>query len=222
MNYMWAFITSWFTPAYIFLPLNLIIATIFLRSRFGSQRIPEQKQLGRVTSVLDRVRSNNFSLYKFKQPNADPIADHFLLPTGPKHVNTPYPIPDHPPTQIAGPPFLLERLKSINLSSLYPSDSSARESEVHHPTDLNTDADHLVRRSKSDKGVVGAHERPREKIKKSMSEKSAVGSSEEKVTVSLEDDEEVDVKADDFIYRFKQQLRLQRLDSLLRYRDRLA
>jgi len=68
----------------------------------------------------------------------------------------------------------------------------------------------VVRRSKSDRGV-GAPERQPEKIKKSASEKSAVD----------ESDEEVDAKADDFINRFKQQLRLQRLDSLLRYRELL-
>ncbi|MCL7047128.1 hypothetical protein MKW94_012713 [Papaver nudicaule] len=33
------------------------------------------------------------------------------------------------------------------------------------------------------------------------------------------DDEEVDAKADDFINRFKQQLKLQRLDSILRYKE---
>ncbi|GKE46317.1 BEACH domain-containing protein LvsA-like protein [Tanacetum coccineum] len=34
-------------------------------------------------------------------------------------------------------------------------------------------------------------------------------------------DEEVDIKADHFISRFKQQLRLQRLESLARYNDML-
>lgn len=37
-------------------------------------------------------------------------------------------------------------------------------------------------------------------------------------TTSWREDEEVDAKADDFINRFKKQLRLQRIDSLLRYR----
>jgi len=32
---------------------------------------------------------------------------------------------------------------------------------------------------------------------------------------------EVDARADDFIRRFREQLRLQRLDSILRYRDTL-
>ncbi|XP_035539188.1 pathogen-associated molecular patterns-induced protein A70-like [Juglans regia] len=221
MNSMCAFITSWFTPGSLFLLLNLIIATIVLSSRFGSQRRQEQQQFNQVPSFLGQLKSINFSLHKFDQPNADPVTDHFdLQPRGPEHVNTSCPVSDCPPPQIARSPSMLERLKSINLSSLYRSDSSARESEVRHPTDLNSNADHLVKRSKSDKGL-GAPERPLEKIKKSASEKSPVGSSEEKETTSLEEDEEVDMKADDFISKFKQQLRLQRLDSLLRYRDLL-
>ncbi|CAL0322697.1 unnamed protein product [Lupinus luteus] len=39
---------------------------------------------------------------------------------------------------------------------------------------------------------------------------------EKKVTVAAEDDNEVDAKADDFINKFKQQLKLQRLDSIMK------
>ncbi|OIW03144.1 hypothetical protein TanjilG_11781 [Lupinus angustifolius] len=39
---------------------------------------------------------------------------------------------------------------------------------------------------------------------------------EKKVTVATEDDDEVDAKADDFINKFKQQLKLQRLDSIMK------
>ena len=81
----------------------------------------------------------------------------------------------------------------------------------------------VVRRSKSDKGV-GAPERQQEKMKKSVSEKSALDENDvvrRRENASSGDDEEVDAKADDFINRFKQQLRLQRLDSLLRYRELL-
>lgn len=35
------------------------------------------------------------------------------------------------------------------------------------------------------------------------------------------DDVEVDAKCDDFINRFKQQLKLQRMDSILRYKEML-
>ncbi|KAF9623329.1 hypothetical protein IFM89_000818, partial [Coptis chinensis] len=39
---------------------------------------------------------------------------------------------------------------------------------------------------------------------------------------SFRDDEEVDAKADDFINKFKNQLKLQRLDSILRYKEMLG
>lgn len=42
---------------------------------------------------------------------------------------------------------------------------------------------------------------------------------EEKKVGSEMEEEEVDAKADDFIKRFKQQLRMERLNSILRYRD---
>jgi hypothetical protein len=38
-------------------------------------------------------------------------------------------------------------------------------------------------------------------------------------TTTCKEDEAVDAKADDFINRFKKQLRLQRLDSFIRYRN---
>ncbi|XP_068652680.1 pathogen-associated molecular patterns-induced protein A70-like [Aristolochia californica] len=73
-----------------------------------------------------------------------------------------------------------------------------------------------------------------EKMKKSASTKSAFAHfKEEEVTgvrrpattrpgkVGVKEDEEVDAKADDFINRFKQQLKLQRLDSIMRYKDML-
>ncbi|KAA8523252.1 hypothetical protein F0562_009675 [Nyssa sinensis] len=78
------------------------------------------------------------------------------------------------------------------------------------------------------------------KMKKSASESSAVaGFDDAEITdpqrpwtererktkgsesTSSGEDEEVDAKADDFISRFKQQLKLQRLDSLLRVTDML-
>jgi hypothetical protein len=43
--------------------------------------------------------------------------------------------------------------------------------------------------------------------------------SEGEVVRGRVEEEEVDAKADDFIKRFKQQLRMERLDSILRYRD---
>ncbi|KAF3447532.1 hypothetical protein FNV43_RR12718 [Rhamnella rubrinervis] len=71
------------------------------------------------------------------------------------------------------------------------------------------------------------------KMKKSASAKSAFAHFEENEAVesrrpatvregkpkATEADEEVDAKADDFINKFKQQLKLQRLDSIMRYKE---
>lgn len=71
------------------------------------------------------------------------------------------------------------------------------------------------------------------KMKKSASAKSAFPHFEENEVVesrrpatvregkakATEADEEVDAKADDFINKFKQQLKLQRLDSIIRYKE---
>ncbi|CAK9143687.1 unnamed protein product [Ilex paraguariensis] len=98
--------------------------------------------------------------------------------------------------------------------------------------------DSHVSRTKSDtkpaSGEVPA--RLPAKMRKSASLKSAFGHFEEEEIVEArrpatvkersarvtEDDDEVDAKADDFINRFKQQLKLQRLDSILRYKDMIG
>ena len=218
---MWAFMASWFTPSSLFVVVNLTIITIFLTSRLTSHRKPHQQeqhqQLLRAPSVLQRASSFNFSLFKFDQPNnpEPPVLSEYptLQHSEPEHVN-----PD-PPNQIARTPSLLERLKSISV--LYRSDSTTLEPETDTDESEDEIADpgheHLVRRSKSDR-VGGVVVKPGEKMTKSASEKSSLEKKRE--TASLGYDEEVDAKADDFINRFKQQLRLQRLNSLLSSRGK--
>jgi hypothetical protein len=228
MSSIWDFTATWLTSTWLFIFINLTILTLFLASHFGSHKKPQQQPLARAPSLLERVRSFDLSFYKqFEQPNTAP-ATEFLQPDQCDHAN-----PDNPQTQLVRSPSLLDRLKCLNLPTLYRSDSSVPEVEPEPENEapdssVNTDAgpgqDHgsVVRRTKSDK-AVGAAERPREKMKKSASERSALEENDvvirRRETSALGDDEEVDAKADDFINRFKQQLRLQRLDSLLRYRE---
>ncbi|KAK9948842.1 hypothetical protein M0R45_004401 [Rubus argutus] len=77
--------------------------------------------------------------------------------------------------------------------------------------DVNPMHEHLVHRSKKDTGSGALENRPEKVIKKS---ESALGGFEDE----SEEEKELVSKAEDFINRFKQQLKLQRLDSLLRYR----
>lgn len=100
-------------------------------------------------------------------------------------------------------------------------------------------SDGHVTRSKSDSKTVAGETPVRlpTKMKKSASLKSAFNHFEEEDIVDARrpatvrergakatkvDDEEVDAKADDFINRFKQQLKLQRLDSIIRYKEMIG
>lgn len=266
---MWTLVANWCTPTTLFVLLNVMIGTIAVTSRFGGPRNDHQRMyhrldsgatLRRAPSLLERVKSLDFSVYRYEQQPPPPSETEF-----------------HP--QLVRAPSLLERVRSFNFS-LYAADEPPYESVVvGAPTELHVDGEgietapqpqvsrtpSLLERVKSIKlsfhrsdplpsestgggpdrdGGPGEEMMPEsegkrapttrsKKLKKSMSEKEAFGPGEDadavesrrpqtmretkSETMSFEDDEEVDAKADDFINRFKQQLKLQRLDSLLRY-----
>ncbi|XP_010545357.1 PREDICTED: uncharacterized protein LOC104817760 [Tarenaya hassleriana] len=118
-----ATVASWFTPTTLFLFLNLMIGTIVITSRFGSVskknhppvnpsgsgHTHHHAPLARAPSLVDRVKSINFHLYKFPSPETELFATH-LDETG----SDPHPDPD--PHPLARAPSLLGRVKSINLS----------------------------------------------------------------------------------------------------------
>ncbi|KAL5559431.1 hypothetical protein UlMin_035642 [Ulmus minor] len=95
-----------------------------------------------------------------------------------------------------------------------------------------------VARSNSDTKPIGGEMLPKlpRKMRKSASAKSAFAHFEEEDIVEsrrpatvkegkakvTEPDEEVDAKADDFINKFKHQLKLQRMDSIVRYKEMIT
>ncbi|XVF48997.1 hypothetical protein PTKIN_Ptkin03bG0233300 [Pterospermum kingtungense] len=196
--------------------------------------------LERAPSILERVKSINFSLYKYSPQNPD---TDYVQPTEQEHTNT-------NPQPLSRASSLLERVKSIDFTSFYRSDSvkSNQQTEPHddaEKADSDTDTSTTpvlhgkVKRIQSEPKVRQRKQQP-EKMKKSASENSRNKveedeQEEEEVersrpattriekTVSFGDggDQGVDAKADDFINKFRQQLKLQRLDSLLRYKDML-
>ncbi|KAJ6331095.1 hypothetical protein OIU76_009647 [Salix suchowensis] len=228
---IFAFVTSWSTTASLFVFLNIMIAALALASRFGTHDKPaqEDQHLVPAPSLLQRVKSiDYFSSYRFS-PFQEP-------------ENT---TQQHDPPQLERAPSLLERVKSINFSSLYYR-SEQEETTQRPPTQTGSDADpgtghghghdHHAKRSMSEHVVQAT--KKQEKMKRSASEKAvSLDSAEEVMREKVErrrpattrasektvliGDEGVDAKADDFINRFKQQLKLQRLDSLLRYKERL-
>ncbi|KAJ6362460.1 hypothetical protein OIU78_002794 [Salix suchowensis] len=224
---IFAFVTSWSTTASLFVFLNIMIAALALASRFGTHDKPaqEDQHLVPAPSLLQRVKSiDYFSSYRFS-PFQEP-------------ENT---TQQHDPPQLERAPSLLERVKSINFSSLYYR-SEQEETTQRPPTQTGSDADpgtghghdHHAKRSMSEHVVQAT--KKQEKMKRSASEKAASLDSAEEVMrekverrrpattrasekTVLPGDEGVDAKADDFINRFKQQLKLQRLDSLLRCKE---
>ncbi|KAL3535611.1 hypothetical protein ACH5RR_004072 [Cinchona calisaya] len=198
-------ISSLFTPTILFCIMNLMIGTIFITSRLKSHKKPSDpvnspppNHLVRLPSFLDRVKSFNFS--SSEQPD-----------------------PFHSSTRNANP--LEEREQK----------TEAEEGEVL----LESHDDVRIMRSKSDTTAsVAAKGGPAMRMKKSVSEKAVVVEDQEEEVNRLrpakerlsgnetvtfrEEDEAVDKKADDFINRFRQQLKLQRLDSILRYKEMLS
>ncbi|XP_076896762.1 pathogen-associated molecular patterns-induced protein A70-like [Bidens hawaiensis] len=234
---MWASMTAWFTPTVIFCATNLIIATIFIasnNSHHDHDHDHPPTQFSRVSSFLERARSMKFTTWSESEPStatyssssrlAQSIHDEpplsqpasfFQRVTSFKFSET---NPDSPAHQLARSPSIIERLKSFKLSGA-TSGSTEPETAGSDPEHNN------MIRSKSDKT---ASKKSMSKMKKSRSEMRMAPSDEEEdvdlrrpATARERRSHDVDAKADDFISRFKQQLKLQRLESLVRYNQRL-
>ncbi|XP_035844706.1 pathogen-associated molecular patterns-induced protein A70 [Helianthus annuus] len=134
------------------------------------------------------------------------------------------------PGQLGRSPSFLDRVRSFKLSFQPPETVDTDTDPGHNPEQ------HHVIRSKSEKTTVKKKKKKLSgEMKKSRSEMRMAANDEEddgedvdlrrpataRVRGSNDVDEEVDAKADDFISRFKQQLKLQRLESMVRYNQRL-
>ncbi|XP_014507649.1 uncharacterized protein LOC106767306 [Vigna radiata var. radiata] len=190
-------------------------------------------QLVPTPSLLQRVKSFNLSFRKLEPTHAEiqNLQPQHAQPTNPELVRTPSRLerltsldlsltnqePTNAQTQHVQPeaepeqpelvrsPSLLQRLQSINLSRLYRSESIHGED----PSDGSGKAE--MRKSASERrGSIEREEE--EEVERRRPQTARVEAT------SCREDEEVDAKADDFINRFKKQLRLQRIDSLIRYR----
>ncbi|KAL0410489.1 UNVERIFIED_CONTAM: Pathogen-associated molecular patterns-induced protein A70 [Sesamum latifolium] len=241
-------VASWFTPTVLFCVLNLMIGTIFITSslkppkqqgKLAGHDGDRQPQLLRVPSLFERVKSINLSRYYTEQ--SDPV--HYAVAGQHQHQQQEKlgGHDDEQPPQLVRVPSFFERVKSINLSRYRAEQSDpahhavpAEEQEVHQQEpEYETEEHHHVTRSKSDTVTQATATAAVRVLKKCASEKVGKGEEEveadprrpattrERTAASGREDEAVDAKADDFINRFRQQLKLQRLDSILRYREML-
>ncbi|KAI3709660.1 hypothetical protein L2E82_39426 [Cichorium intybus] len=279
---MWSSMATWLTPTVLFCVLNLrqlarppsflervqsVNLTSFYNTAeshdvhsilYDSTRYNSIRHLDRSPSLLQRVKSFDFSLSSFYTPPAGQLHD--------EHEHEPEQTHDDSPTQLARIPSILERVKSIKFSTesepnnsmvepsrapslfdrvksfklpsfLDPDHQSGDTFSSHDQlSDMEPDPqqypvhdDEVTNIISKDSGMTPA-KNSSTNLRKSQSERRMAESDDDKEDVdrrrpatmkeSVElHEESVDVKAEDFIRRFKKQLILQRIDSLRRFRD---
>ncbi|XP_055823734.1 pathogen-associated molecular patterns-induced protein A70-like [Solanum dulcamara] len=194
-------LSSWLTPTVLFCILNLLIVTILITSIFRNnerkqqQQEEDEEQLPRTPSLLHRVRSVNFS---FPDPFNSPLTTHHFLDNS---------------------PFFLQRIRSINFSfssqkpSQFPSLDPLDEQPVAAHKDDAEKVD-LKRKMIRSKSTMCAEEK---EVVVRWEKKLKVGNRHHGGTKSFGNEEEdaVDKKADDFINKFRKQLKMQRIHSIL-------
>lgn len=169
----------------------------------------QRSQPVRVPSLLERVKSVNLSVYN----------DNTFQTESEQICNS--------PGQLVRGPSLIDRIKSFKISSAFKPGTLSTQL-VNFVTEPAHNPEHHVIKSKPVK--TSATTKPPVEMKKSRSEMRIDSDEEEDVDVRRPatararqnaDDDEFNLKADDFISRFKQQLKLQRVESLVRFRDML-
>ncbi|RRT55019.1 hypothetical protein B296_00015717 [Ensete ventricosum] len=205
---VFASVYGWFTPTVLFVLLNVVIGSIAVASKSYHHRRHQHgtaadddvgaypgrfltRSLSRSSTVV-LDRLRSFNLHLYRSDEIPPPFEATPAPAAEVADEAPHPAPE------------------------------AEGEHQHH--------EHLGR-SQSDTKPTAAEMTPRlaVRMKKSASEKSAFAHFEEAVTAAVETadpdegngGDEVDARADDFINRFRHQLKLQRLASIMRYKEML-
>ncbi|XP_027332183.1 pathogen-associated molecular patterns-induced protein A70 [Abrus precatorius] len=148
----WGTLFSWFTPTVFFLLLQLVIGTIFIISKLANtthkQEDPQvhdfphpqqQNHLVRSPSMLQRLKSINFYSYPYRSHDPQIQNPHFH---NTPQFQTQTHEHEHKHPQLDRSPSVLQRLKSINLYSYFPTepftsklttDTNTTVSETHVP-----------------------------------------------------------------------------------------
>ncbi|KAD5317414.1 hypothetical protein R6Q59_032754 [Mikania micrantha] len=246
---MWESLAAWFTPPVLFCVANFIIATIFIASNKhhhhhlhdheDSNSLTRTKLMNTTTeSQPSQSKPVNYSSSNRLAQSIHSSSDYVSSPGLSEPVGYPVSRPalferlksikfyddyiknacpvgsdqvSSTPGELIRAPSFLERVKSFKIASALKSEPASAQTES-----LNPDPSHHVIRSKSEKTPV---KKLFVEMKKSHSEKRIMANKEQDVDFDFDIDQGVDAKAENFISRFKQQLKLQRLESLVRYKQ---
>ncbi|KAG0539133.1 hypothetical protein BDA96_03G296400 [Sorghum bicolor] len=224
-------VRGYFSPATLFLLLNMVIGTIALTSRSHRRRhghrddvdgghhyqyqhqhrghVHDQPQhhhhhhqyapppqLARTSSVMDRLRS--LGLYRFRSGDFPPEYNHHLSAA----------TEDSAAAAAAHSSSVMKQ----DQAQYTRSRSEPARSKRPPPARKNNDKkeDHAVVKNSTSVSEV-------KKLERAPAPRGLVVREEEDAAASVS----VDARADDFINKFRQQLQLQRLNSLLNYKEML-
>lgn len=222
---MWASMFGWFTPTVLFVLLNVMIVTIAVSSGMR-QNNNTNKELRRNPSLISRLSSFNFSKSKSEE-----ITEYGKIQEEEEKM------PEEKMPDNMDNIAVEEEKTRPKMAKERKSKVEAQAGETSQKTQKKKLSNGLGR-SKSDT-IPTVDLRPPplpQKLKKSGTFESAFSHFDSQALSVLdatpevvnavdsddntpEDAEEVNAKADDFINKFKQQLKLQRLESIMRYKD---
>ncbi|OVA08434.1 Protein of unknown function DUF761 [Macleaya cordata] len=202
------------------------------------QQHQPRQQLARAPSILERLKSIN--LYNFKPEDLNPFPTIKTEPVNQhqKTVLKPTQVRKESRDQNPDHDFLDHRALNKNKSTHQHQKTVSKPTQVRkEPQQQDPDHDFLDHRALNKNKSARTTRPPKMKLVSAKSHIGHYGEVEDMVfddeprrpstvkenkSKASEVDEEVDAKADDFINRFKQQLKLQRLDSILQYKDFLS
>ncbi|KAG9160354.1 hypothetical protein Leryth_008770 [Lithospermum erythrorhizon] len=204
-----ATITRWSTPTILFCMLNLMVVTIFIRSRLKTKKNIQEQLITpliceendavhffRFPSLLTRVKSINFS--RRKDPEEEEKEEEEELV-------------EEEEEELVGDDGEEEKVEEERHVARTISDTIV-ETVVKRQVMRGVK---MMKKSQSAK-IVRVEEVEEVERQRPATVRERKGNMNG--TVPFGEDEAVDDKADDFINRFRQQLKLQRLESFLKYR----
>jgi hypothetical protein len=208
-------VRGYFSPATLFLLLNVVIGTIALTSR--SHRRDEEHEhcyapppppapIARTSSIVERLRS--LGLYRFSSGDFPPEYNHHHLSA----------------TTADGASDASSAQDAHHQCAKSQSEQAARPPPAVRNTDRNAET---VTCRAVKKSTTEVRKMERAPAQPRLVQRAPPRASAPVRAVAAREVEEgdaavsVDARADDFINRFRQQLQLQRLNSLLNYKEML-
>ncbi|PUZ55115.1 hypothetical protein GQ55_5G186100 [Panicum hallii var. hallii] len=224
----WSLVRGYFSPATLFLLLNMVIGSIALTSRSRRRHLDEDHDhhyqyqqhcgdrhqyapapLARTSSVMERLRS--LGLYRFRSGDFPPEYNHHL-PAG----------ADDDSTSGGAREAQAQYARSRSEPAARPPPPRVRRA-----TDKNEEAaEAVVGAAKTTKSSSEVKKLERAPAQAQVRRAPRAPARRAQLAVREEEEDDnaavsVDARADDFINKFRQQLQLQRLNSLLNYKEML-